>query len=111
MKILNKFAISFFLIALLVSTAHAVTLQEAKAEGLIGEQMNGYVGVVVDNAAVDVVALVQDVNNQRRERYREIAQQNGISIEAVAALAYERAVEATQPGHYIQDQSGRWVRK
>ncbi|MDA1371508.1 MAG: YdbL family protein [Proteobacteria bacterium] len=111
MKILEKFAAIVLLMALLVPTAYAVTLQEAKAAGLVGEQMNGYVGMVVANAEADVVALVQDVNNQRRERYREIAQQNGISLEAVAALAYERAVEATQAGHYIQDQSGRWVRK
>ena len=32
-------------------------------------------------------------------------------MEQVTAVAYERAVEATQPGHYIQLPNGQWVRK
>ena len=96
---------------LLMPAAYAVTLQEAKADGLIGEQRDGYVGMVANNVAADVRALVQDVNNQRRQRYQQIAQQNGISLEQVAALAYERAVEATQSGHFVQDAGGGWVRK
>lgn len=96
---------------MLLPAAYAATLQEAKAEGLVGEQLDGYVGLVVANAPSDIVALVQDVNNQRRQRYQQIAQQNGISMEQVAELAYERAVSATQSGHFIQNASGAWVRK
>jgi len=100
------------LILLLLSPgAWAVTLQEAKAEGQIGEQRDGYVGLVVNNVASDVVALVRDVNNQRRQRYQQIAQQNGITVEQVAALAYERAVQATRSGHFVQNASGAWIRK
>jgi uncharacterized protein YdbL (DUF1318 family) len=58
-----------------------------------------------------VVALLRDVNSQRRQRYQQIAQQNGISVEQVAAVAYERAIEATQSGHFLQNASGDWVRK
>jgi len=77
----------------------------------VGEQRDGYVGLVVNNAASDVVALLRDVNSQRRQRYQQIAQQNGISVEQVAAVAYERAIEATQSGHFLQNASGDWVRK
>ncbi len=111
MKKLVHSTATLFLLLLLIPAAHAITLQEAKAEGLVGEQRDGYVGLVVNNAASDVVALVRDVNSQRRQRYQQIAQQNGISIEQVAAVAYERAVEATQSGHFIQNASGSWVRK
>lgn len=96
---------------MLIPAAYAVTLQEAKAQGLVGEQRDGYVGLVVTNAPADVAALVQDVNNQRRQRYQQIAQQNGITVQQVAAVAYERAVAATQAGHFIQNASGAWVRK
>ena len=54
---------------LLVPVSFALTLQEAKSEGLIGEQRNGYVGLVVESAPAAVMALARDVNNQRRELY------------------------------------------
>ena len=104
------FAVAMTLL-LLSPAAFAVTLQEAKEQGLVGERRDGYVGFVVSEVPADVRALVQDVNNQRRARYQEIAQQNGITMEQVAAVAFERAVQATQSGHYIQDASGNWVRK
>ena len=96
---------------LIVPASLALTLQEAKNDGLVGEQRNGYVGLVVESAPAEVVALARDVNNQRRELYQQIAGQNGLTLEQVAALAYEKAVEATLPGQYLQDASGAWVKK
>ena len=101
----------FLTLMLFSSAALAVTLQEAKELGLIGERRDGYVGFVVDDVPPDVCALVQSVNNQRRDRYREIAEENGITIAQVVAVAFERALEATQSGNYLQDASGNWVRK
>ena len=89
----------------------ALTLQEAKSEGLVGELRNGYVGLVVESAPADVVAMVRDVNNQRRELYQQIARQNAINVDQVAALAFEKAVEATPAGQYLQDASGAWLKK
>ncbi|MCG8414250.1 MAG: YdbL family protein [Pseudomonadales bacterium] len=113
MKSLQKiFEASLVLVLLLwAASAQAITLQEAKADGLIGEQRDGYVGIVVASPSSELRALVTEVNNQRRSRYREIAQQRGISVEQVAAVAAERAVQETQPGHYIQAANGSWVRK
>jgi len=111
MKKSANIALTFLFMLMLVPAAYAATLQEAKADGLVGEQRDGYVGFVAGNASAEVRALVQDVNNQRRQRYQQIAQQNDISIEQVAALAFERAVEATQSGHYYQNAGGSWVRK
>ena len=96
---------------LMIPMSFALTLQEAKNEGLVGELRNGYVGLVVESAPADVVAMVRDVNNQRRELYQQIAQQNSISVEQVAALAFEKAVEATPTGQYLQNASGAWVKK
>ena len=98
-------------ILLVLPASFALTLQEAKNEGLIGELQSGYIGLVVESAPAEVVALVRDVNNQRRELYRQIAQQNGISVEQVAVLAFTKAVEATPAGQYLQDASGAWVKK
>lgn len=109
-KILNIVA-TFLLLVLLIPTAYAVTLQEAKEQGLVGEQRDGYIGLVVNSAPADVAALIRDINGQRRTRYQQIAQQNNISVEQVGALAYERAVAATRSGHYIQNAGGSWQRK
>jgi uncharacterized protein YdbL (DUF1318 family) len=96
---------------LLVPMSLALTLQEAKNEGLVGEQRNGYVGLVMESAPAEVMALARDVNNQRRELYQQIAKQNNLTVEQVAALAFEKAVEATPAGQYLQDASGAWVKK
>jgi uncharacterized protein YdbL (DUF1318 family) len=101
----------FLALMLLSSAALAVTLQEAKEQGLIGERRDGYIGFVLEDVPPDVRALVQSVNNQRRARYQEIAQENGITVEQVTAVAFERAAEASQSGHFLQNASGNWVRK
>ena len=94
-----------------VPMSFALTLQEAKNEGLIGEQRDGYIGLVMGSAPADVMALARDVNNQRRELYQQIARQNSLSLEQVTALAYEKAIEATPVGQYLQNAAGSWVKK
>lgn len=111
MKALLKITALFFLLVSFAPSAFAITLQEAKDQGLVGERVDGYLGYVVATTTPDVIALVEQVNEERRRRYQEIATSNGIDINQVAVLAYEQAVAATQPGHYIQNQSGQWQRK
>ena len=111
MKKILSLSTVFILAVLLVPAAYAVTLQEAKEQGLLGEQRDGYVGLVADIAPPEVVTLMREVNEQRRQRYQQIARQNGITLEQVALVAYERAVAATRSGYYIQDSNGRWIRK
>ena len=75
------------LIALLAFSpaAWAITLQEAKQQGVVGEQRDGYLGVVNSAVSAEVQALIDQVNRERRERYQQIAQQNGISVAQVQA--------------------------
>lgn len=91
--------------------ALAITLQEAKQQGLVGEQRDGYLGSVESSVSADVRQLISEVNSQRRSRYEQIAQRNGATLSQVQALAYEQAVEATQSGHYVQDSNGSWRKK
>ena len=98
-------------VLLLVPMSFALTLQEAKKDGLVGEQRSGYIGLVVESAPAEVVALARDVNNQRRELYQQIARQNNLTLEQVAALAFDKAVEATPTGQFLQNASGSWVKK
>lgn len=98
------------LLILLTGTAWAADLQGAKAQGLIGEQSDGYLGLVSASAPADVKALVSDINSKRRQTYQDIAQRNNTSLDAVEALAGKKAIEKTPPGQYVKP-AGSWLRK
>jgi uncharacterized protein YdbL (DUF1318 family) len=90
--------------------ASASPLEDAKKAGLVGEQPDGYVGLVTGNAPANVVALVKDVNAKRRAAYQKIATEKSIPIEDVAGLAAEKVYGMAQPGDYLLI-GGKWVRK
>ena len=89
--------------------AHALDLDQARAQGLIGERADGYAGVVTPSAEAN--ALVADVNARRRAAYADIAAKNGTSPEAVGSVTAERLIARLPKGAFVQDASGRWVRK
>ena len=88
-----------------------LTLEEAKTQGLVGEQPNGYLGIVQLGASAEVQALVNDVNQKRRQMYEEIARRNSTKLEAVEMLAGKTAIDNTKPGNFVQGPSGQWVKK
>lgn len=89
--------------------AFAMSLQEAKSQGYLGEQLNGYLGLVQNNS--DAKAVMDEVNNKRRAHYETIAKKNNISAADVAKLAGEKAIAATDKGNYVQNAKGKWVKK
>lgn len=99
--------------ALLVSTlafsAWAISLSDAKTQGLVGEMPNGYLGVVVES--VEAKSLVASVNKKRKSIYMNLARKNKITMQQVTALAGEKALAKTQSGHFIQNAAGQWVKK
>lgn len=89
----------------------SLTLEEVKAQGVVGEQPNGYLGVVRPGVAADVQALVNDVNQKRRQMYEDIARRNSTKLEAVEMLAGKTAIDNTRPGNFVRSPSGQWVKK
>ncbi len=92
-------------------TGWALTLEEAKTQGLVGERPGGYLGVVATGASAEVQALVDDVNQKRRQTYEDIARRNATTLEAVELMAGETAIKNTRPGNFVQSPSGQWVKK
>jgi uncharacterized protein len=88
-----------------------LTLEEAKTQGVVGEQPNGYLGVVQPGASAEVQALVNDVNQKRRHMYEDIARRNSTKLEAVEMLAGKTAIDNTRPGNFVRSPSGQWVKK
>jgi uncharacterized protein YdbL (DUF1318 family) len=96
-------------LALAAAPALAIGLDQAKAQGLVGEQADGYLGVVTGSP--EASALVSDVNAKRRAEYAEIAKKRGTSVDAVAALAGQKLVARTPSGQFVKGSSGGWVKK
>ncbi|MBR9908948.1 MAG: YdbL family protein [Gammaproteobacteria bacterium] len=93
--------------ALLFSmSALSLSLQDAKDQGLVGEQPNGYLGIVGRSSA-ELEALVADINGKRRDAYESIANKNKTPLEAVEQLAGQKAMQKTTSGNYIK-LDGRW---
>lgn len=83
-------------------------LPAAKAQGLVGEQPDGYLGVV--KAGGDTAAVVQLINNARRNEYQKLATANGIKLADVEVMAGQKALDKTQSGHFVL-RDGQWVKK
>jgi uncharacterized protein len=88
-----------------------LTLEEAKTQGVVGEQPNGYLGVVQPGASAEVQALVNDVNQKRRQMYEDIARRNSTKLDAVEMLAGKTAIDNTRAGNFVRSPSGQWVKK
>lgn len=99
------------LLSLATLTAVAMDLNTAKSRGFVGEQQNGYLGLVDRSAPADAKNLMREVNDQRRANYQSIARSNGIDLESVESLAGQKAINKTARGHYIQAPNGQWVKK
>ena len=97
---------------LMVSIAVAGSpLTQPKADGLIGEQANGYLGVVAQNAPSNIKTLVADINAKRKAGYHKIATKQGTSLSEVEKVGGNTAIEKTRPGNYIRDANGTWHKK
>lgn len=71
-----RHATAFLLLVLLMPlSAQAVSLAQAKAQGLVEETADGYLASRVTNAEVN--ALVNATNNERRAEYERRARQTG----------------------------------
>lgn len=79
----------------------------ARAAGQIGEQADGYLGIVVA-PTTDLRKLVDDINIKRRALYSTKAQQNSVTLEAYALTSGCQAILRTTPGEMYRTPDGKW---
>jgi uncharacterized protein YdbL (DUF1318 family) len=97
---------------LTVSVAVASALTQPKADGLIGEQANGYLGLVKQDVPGDIRKLVSDINAKRKAGYQKIAsRQQGANLSDVEKVGGNKAFEKTLKGNYLRDANGVWHKK
>jgi len=101
---------------LLPMAAFALTLDEARQQGLVGEDWTGYVAAVSPNPSPEVQALVADVNNQRRTVYAQIAKQTStpadpVTPDDVGRLGAGKIFDRAAPGTFLRLQGQAWKKK
>ena len=103
------------LAALFLAVAHpaamAGVLDGAKQQGYVGEQLDGYAGIVNQSAPDDVRQLVDSVNQQRRAEYERIATETNSTPEQVGYVIGTKLINRAPVGHYVMDVQGQWVVK
>ncbi|MBH5322330.1 YdbL family protein [Erythrobacter sp. JGD-13] len=82
----------------------------ARADGRVGEKMDGYLGIV-GAATPELQAMVDDINIRRRAVYAERAQAENATLEQYAFTAGCLAIARTSPGEMYQAPDGTWQRR
>lgn len=80
--------------------------QAAREKGLIGEQPDGYLGIV-GTPTPDLRALVNNINIQRKAKYTESAA-NGATVEQFAFTSGCNLILNTKPGEKYLAPGGQW---
>ncbi|MGL4858376.1 MAG: YdbL family protein [Enterobacteriaceae bacterium] len=94
---------------LLSAAVYALTLEEARVQGRVGETESGYLGAVQSDA--ETTQLVARINSEREQQYRLIAQENHISVKEVLQIAGKKLVARAAKGEYIRSSQNQWVQQ
>ena len=108
---MNLFSKSLFVATLFsfATMAHALSLEEGKKSGAVGEKRSGYLAVVHESA--DAQKLVTEVNARRRAAYVAIAEKNNSDLTTVEQLGAKEAIQNSPAGTYVEAGDGKWVQK
>lgn len=79
----------------------------ARAAGEVGEQPDGYLGVVGGGNA-QLRALVSNINIQRKAAYTQKAQASGATVEQMAFTSGCNLIQQTAPGEKYRAPDGSW---
>ncbi|WP_419810148.1 YdbL family protein [Sphingomonas sp.] len=79
----------------------------ARSAGQVGEQPDGYLGVVGAGSA-DLRALVSSINIQRKSAYTAKAQASGATVEQLAFTSGCNLIAKTSAGEKYRTPGGAW---
>ncbi|WP_298161330.1 YdbL family protein [Brevundimonas sp.] len=86
-------------------------IDAAKAQGVVGEQADGYLGIRT-SADPDLQTAVTATNSARRRVYAASAADVGTSTEVAAARMFEsQLLPRISTGQWYRNASGQWVQR
>ena len=89
--------------------AATLTLNDARAQGRVGETLSGYLAPIQQDA--ETLARVNRINAARTESYQKLADSNNLPVDEVAKMAGQKLVARAQPGEYVKGINGKWLKK
>ena len=93
------------------SPAAKATVDAAKAQGIVGEQGDGFLGLVTGSADPAVQAAVAEINAGRARTYRDIAAKTGVTEATAAEATAQQLISRLPAGAYDKPLGGSWTRK
>ena len=97
--------------ALAQTAAEKAVVDQAKAAGVIGEQGDGFLGLVSGAAAANVKAAMADINAGRAQAYKDIAAKSGVAESAAGEATARHLIDRLPAGEYYRPVGGAWTRK
>ncbi len=91
--------------------ARADALDDARAQGAIGERFDGFAAIRDPSASPNTRQLVENINAKRRRLYNEVSTREGTTIASVGRIYARQIVGIVPPGTWILRENGQWVRK
>jgi uncharacterized protein YdbL (DUF1318 family) len=82
----------------------------AKAAGTVGEQADGYLGIV-SSADGAVTAAVNEINNGRRQVYSQTAAKSGVTPDTAGQATGAQLIAKVPGGQYFKPLGGAWTKK
>lgn len=89
--------------------ARLPVIDSLKAQGVIGETNDGYLGFVSASRMNEDVISAE--NQDRKKVYEAIAKQQGTSVDVVGRRRAQQIAERAVPGTMLQDGGGNWYKK
>ena len=110
MRILIMFVAALTLLGAALTPASARPLESERQAGLVGDQADGYLGIVSGGTPA-LSQQVNAINNERRAVYTKMAAEKGTTVEAVGAIFGEQLYQQTPSGQFFRGANGAWARK
>ena len=92
------------------SQAAKQAVDAAKAAGKVGEQGDGYLGIISD-ADSALRAAVAEINAGRKQVYADTAAKTGVTPEAAGEATARQLIARVPAGHIYKPLGGSWTRK
>jgi uncharacterized protein len=92
------------------SQAAKQAVDAAKAAGKVGEQGDGYLGIISD-ADSALRAAVAEINAGRKQVYADTAAKTGVTPEAAGEATARQLIARVPSGQMYKPLGGSWTRK
>jgi uncharacterized protein YdbL (DUF1318 family) len=93
------------------SAAAKDTVVAAKSAGQVGEQGDGFLGLVSGSGPAEVKAAVAEINAGRAAAYKDIAARTGVTEQAAGEATARQLIAKMAPGGFYKPLGGSWTRK